>query len=253
MLRGIVLVLGAASVSRAQTAVTPSPLTTAPVDSLPSFTRPNGALLRPGAVTYALTLVRPAGDTVALGTRTVDVAEASLGGTPSWLVVDSRQGTVLPTTDSLYVSRADLAPERWTATIGRAQLGASFTRDSVFGAVLGYQGQSSFSLAIPANVLVTMGMLERVLELLPLQEGYHVAASLLFVAAPTPRIVPADLMVDAADSLVMPGGVSIDAWRVAMRWGASEARFWVARSGARVVRTEQQVPEGVLTAVLSTP
>ncbi|MEP6989733.1 MAG: hypothetical protein ABJA80_02300 [bacterium] len=253
MLKAIALILGAAPAMRGQVAATPSAPGTATVDSVPSFQRPNGALMRPGAVTYALTLARPAGDTVSLGTRTVDVAEASLGGTPSWLIVDARQGTVLPTTDSIYLTRADLAPERWTATIGRAQLGASFTRDSVFGAALGYQGRSSFSLAIPANVLVTLGMLERVLELLPLQEGYHVAASLLFVQGPTPRIVPADLMVEAADSLVMPGAVNIDAWRVAMHWGASEARFWVARSGARVVRTEQQVPEGVLTAVLSTP
>ena len=218
-------------------------------DSLPAFERPNGSLLRPGTLTYSLSLTTPAGANVALGVRTVIVSDSPMGGTPGWLIAESRTGTVVPTSDSVFVARADLQPERWNATIGRALLGASFTRDSVFGAVQGYQGRSSFAMAVPGNVLPSAGLLERVIELLPLREGYHAGASLLLVDGLMPRIVPAEIVVERTESVSI-GNRSTDAWRVAVRWGAMEQRLWVARDGGRVVRTEQAVPQGVLASVL---
>jgi hypothetical protein len=149
----------------------------------------------------------------------------------------------------VYVARADFAPERWNATIGRAQLGASFTHDSVFGAVQSYQGRASFSLAVPANVLVSAGMTERVLELLPLREGYHVAGALLLVDGLSPHVVPAEIIVERSEQVSI-GSRSVDAWRVTLRWGAMEQRLWVARDGTRVVKTEQAIAEGVFTATL---
>lgn len=218
-------------------------------DSLPAFERPNGSLLRPGTLTYLLTLTRPSGTVIPLGVRTVSVSDAPMGGNPGWLIADARTGTVVPTFDSVFVARADLQPVRWNATIGRAQLGASFTRDSVFGAVQDYQGRASFALAIPANVLPSAGVLERVIELLPLREGYHSWASLLLVEALAPHIVPAEIVVERIES-VETGNRSVDAWRVAVRWAATEQRLWVARDGTRVVRTEQMVRDGVLISVL---
>src|SRR4051794_6327353 len=69
-------------------------------DSLPAFERPNGALLRPGTLTYQLTLQKPDGKVTPLGTRTVTVSEASPGGIPSWQIVEARVGTVVPTLDT---------------------------------------------------------------------------------------------------------------------------------------------------------
>jgi hypothetical protein len=241
---------------RAQVPVPTPPPATVPIlqtpviaDSVPAFERPNGALMRPGSLSYQLSLDTPHGQRVALGMRTVTVSDASLGGNPGWLIADTRTGTVVPTSDSVFVARADLMPERWSATIGRAQLGASFTRDSVIGAVQSYQGRASFSLPVPANVLLSAGMVERVLELLPLREGYRAAVSLLLVDGPEPRVVPAEIVVERSER-VMVGNGAVDAWRVALRWGAMEQRLWIARDGTRVVRTEQALPEGVLTSVL---
>ncbi len=218
-----------------------------PADSLASFERPNGSLLRVGTLTYLVTLTKTDGSTTALGTRTVTVSDSPLGGTPSWLIAESRRGTVVETTDSVSLSRTDLAPERWTATIGRSQLGASFTRDSVFGAVQSYRGRASFALAVPANTLLSAGMVERVLELLPLREGYHAGASLLLVDGLTPRVVPAEIAVERSER-VMVGTREVGAWRVTLRWESKEQRLWIGKDDLRVVRTEQALPNGVLTA-----
>ena len=218
-------------------------------DSIASFERPNGMLMRPGTLTYVLSLIKPSGETTALGTRTVVVSDAMLGGNPGWLIVEARSGTVVPSVDSVYVARADLMPERWSATIGQSQLGASFTRDSVFGAVQGYQGRASFLLSVPANILLSAGMMERILELLPLREGYRAAAALLLVDGLTPRVVPAEIDVERSEPVTVANR-AVDAWRVALRWGAMEQRLWIARDGSRVVRTEQALPSGMLTAEL---
>ena len=221
-------------------------------DSLASYERPNGALLRTGTFTYTLSLTKSGGATIALGTRTVTVSEALVGGTPAWLVADARTGSVVPTSDSVYMARADLAPLRWSATNAQARLGASFSRDSAFGAVDGYQGRSSFALAVPSNVLLSAGMLERVLELLPLRDGYHAGALLLLVEGASQHLVPAEIIVRPPEP-VLSGGVMVDAWLVLLRWGATEERLWIARDATRVVRTEQAVAEGVLTSVLQVP
>ena len=43
------------------------------------------------------------------------------------------------------LTRAELTPVRWVGTIDRTQLAASFSRDSVFGALQNYAGRSSFA------------------------------------------------------------------------------------------------------------
>jgi hypothetical protein len=233
----------------AQVPLPPQPPATVIADSVPAFERPNGALMRPCSLTYQLSLEKPSGQHVALGARTVTVSDATLAGTPGWLIADARTGTVVQTSDSVFLARADLMPERWSATMGRSQLGASFTPDSVFGAVQSYQGRASFALPVPANVLLSAGMVERVLELLPLRDGYRAGVSLLLVEGIEPRVVPAEIVVERSEQ-VMVGNRAVDAWRVALRWGAMEQRLWIARDGTRVVRTEQALTDGLFVSLL---
>jgi hypothetical protein len=231
--------------------VTPPPTQRVPPpgDSLIPFERPNGALLRTGALVYDLSSTR--GDVVTpLGIRTVNVTESSLGGAPSWLIAESRTGTALETSDSLFVSRADLAPNRWVATVGKAQLAASISRDSLFGGMQTYQGRSSFTTALPPGALLTPGMVERIVELLPLQLGYRAAASLVLLELGTPRTVPATFAVERDERLTTPSGQQTDCWVVTLRAGPLEERLWVSKEGSRVVRTEQAIPGGVLSASL---
>ena len=237
------LVAAAASVTMAAGAQVPA-------DSVPSFERPNGALMRPATLVYALSLTRPDGAITPLGTRTVSISDAPLGGTPSWLIAEARLGTAVETTDSVSVARADLTPERWAATIGRSQLGASISRDSMFGAIDTYQGRTSFVVAVPSNTLLSAGMVERVIELLPLREGYRSAATLVLIDGLTPRLLSAEIIVERVEGVDV-GGRTVECWRVALRSGVLEQRLWVAREGSRVVRTEQAVREGLMTSVLT--
>ena len=244
----LAILAGATSV-RAQVIPPASVPPSVAMDSLASFERPNGALMRPGTLLYALSLVKPAGDVVPLGVRTVVVSDAAIGGHAGWLIADARTGTVVPTSDSVFLARADLMVERWSASIGRSQLGASFTRDSAFGAVQTYQGRTSFSIAVPPNVLPSAASLERVLELLPLRDGYRATASLLLVEGGAPRVVPAEILVERLEGVAI-GGQTVEAWRVALRWEAMQQRLWVTRADSRVVRTEQVLSSGVLVSEL---
>jgi hypothetical protein len=255
LVRSLALLTVFAAGAGAQLPVPPVPPTTVPVTPAPTapelappFDRPNGALLRPGTSLYQLSIARN-GVTTPLGTRTVAVSESSAGVSPGWLIAESRSGSAVETTDSLWVARADLSPERWTATIGKAQLGASFSRDSMFGAVQTYQGRSSFVAPLSAGTLVTPAMIEQVVSMLPLREGYRAGASLVLLEMGSPRALPAEIVVERAEQVALAGG-TVDCWLVALRAGAMEERLWVSRSAPRVVKTEQATGSGVLTGVL---
>jgi hypothetical protein len=227
----------------------PSALANVPVESLPPFERPNGLLLRPGTFTYQLssrrdTLVTP------LGQRTVVVSETIFAGTPAWLIAESRSGTAVATSDSLYLVRADLSPSRWVATNGMSQLGASFGRDSMFVAMQSYQGRTSLVTPLPRGALLTPGMVERIIELLPLSPGFRTGATIVLFDMSGPRAIPAELRVDHEEQLVLPDR-TVDCWVVVLHGGALEERLWVAKDSARVVKTEQQTAAGLLTGVLT--
>jgi hypothetical protein len=226
----------------------PNALANVPVESLPPFARPNGLLLRPGSFTYSLssrrdTLVTP------LGQRSVVVTETTFAGSPAWLIAESRTGTSVATTDSLYVARADLSPVRWTATNGRTQLASTFGTDSMYVAMQTYQGRASMVTPLPAGTLLTPGMVERVVEMLPLEVGFRTGATILLFELGQPRAIPAELRVDREEALVLPER-TVDCFVVILRAGTLEERLWVTREAPRVVKTEQGTGAGVMSAVL---
>lgn len=226
----------------------PSSLANVPVESLPPFARPNGLLLRADTLVYQQfsrrdTLITP------LGLRTVVITETSFAGSPSWLIAEARTGTAVQTTDSLYLARSDLSPTRWLATNGKSQLASSFSRDSMFVAIETYQGRSSVVTPLPAGALLTPGMVERIVELLPLEIGFRTGATIVLFEMGAPRAVPAEVRVDAEEPLMLPDR-TVNCWVVVLRAGALEERLWVSRDSLRVVKTEQVTGAGVLTAVL---
>jgi hypothetical protein len=226
----------------------PDSLAKVAVESLPPFERPNGLLLRPGTLVYQLTSRR---DTLVtpLGQRTVVVGETMFAGSPAWLIAESRTGTPVVTTDSLYLARPDLSPNRWLATSGSSQLASSFSRDSMFVAMQSYQGRASFVTPLPAGALLTPGMVERVVELLPLAVGFRTGATILLFEMGAPRVIPAELRVDREEPVTLADR-TVDCWVVTLKAGALEERLWVSKEAPRVVKTEQATGLGVLTAVL---
>ena len=126
----------------------------------------------------------------------------------------------------------------------------SFTRDTAYGVLQNYQGRASFVVGVPANVLLSASYTERLLEMLPLKEGYRAAATLLVVGGATPTLMPAELAVEREED-VQVDTRRIRAWRVALRSGPIEARYWVSRDGTRVVRAEQGLSEGLMVSTLT--
>jgi hypothetical protein len=241
----------ASGVGAQQPAPALPPMPVVATDSIPVFERPNGMLLRPGTLVYSLSSKRDT-LTTALGIRTVAVTETVVDGTPTWLLAESRTGTAVETSDSLYLTRADLAPERWVAAVGRTQLAASFTRDTMFAAMQTYQGRSQFTSPVPAGALLTPGMVDRVVELLPLQAGYRTGASLLLLEMGAPRAMPAELTVEREERCALPDHpTDEDCWVVLLRSGTIEERLWVTKQAARVVKTEQSTGAGLLASVLT--
>lgn len=217
-------------------------------DSSPAIERPNGASLRPGTYSYQLTLNRPGSPPLPLGVRTVQVADAPMAGMPGWLIAESRSGSAVPTTDSLWVTRSDLSPQRWMATIDRTQLAVSFTPESLYAAVQSYRGRTSFRAAIPPSALLTPGMVDRVVEQLPLRVGYRASTWLLLMEQGAARALPAELAVEREERTRI-GAADAECWVVVLRAGVMQERLWVSKGVPRVVRTEQTVGDGVLIAV----
>jgi hypothetical protein len=249
-------------------AATPSAVT----DSAGYFARPNGVLLRPGTATYRITLRR---DTllIPLGIRTVTVSDAMLAGVSDWLIAETRTGSAIATSDSVHLRRADLTPMRWTARNGVSQLAVSFTTDSMFTALQDYHGRGSFADAIPPGALITPGMVDRLLELLPLSAGYRANASVVVIDSSMPSAVPATITVEGEEMVTLPSSPvamqpsvdsqsvvqqavvdqTVSCWLVVLRAGAVEKRYWVAKPAQRVVKTEQLTTGGVLTELLIAP
>ena len=245
MLGGAVRMLGAQQPAGGTVPPAATPLV-AP-DSIAPYERPSGTAIRPATYVYQLSLLRN-GVATPLGLRTVDVSEANVGGTAAWLIAEQRSGSPVVTTDSLWVSKVDLSPQRWSATIDRAHLGVAFTRDSAFGAVQSYHGRSSFATGVPVGALLTGGMVERVVELLPLRDGYRAAASLVLFDLSTPRVLDAELAVERSERTRI-GASDVDCWVVVLRAGVMEERLWVTRNAPRVVRMEQTTSSGQLVSV----
>jgi hypothetical protein len=226
-------------------AESPVAAVTSPIDSAGFFAHPNGMLLRPRTSVYQLMLRRDS-SLVPLGTRTVSITEGTLAGATDWLIAESRTGTAVATSDSLHLHRTDLTPMRWTARNGLSQLAVSFTNDSMFAAVQDYQGRGSFVAGLPPGALITTGMVDGVLELLPLASGYHTAASVVSIEAGAPRAVLGTIDVEREEQTSV-GPQAVDCWVVVLRAGSLERRYWVAKTPQRVVKSEQQTGAGLLT------
>jgi hypothetical protein len=119
----------------------------------------------------------------------------------------------------------------------------------MYAAMQTYQGRSSFTAALPRGALLTPGMVDRVVELLPLEPGFRAGASLLLLEMGTPRTLPAELTVERDEGCALPDRPS-DCWVVLLRSGMIQERLWVTKTAPRVVKTEQGTGTGLLTSVL---
>ncbi len=208
--------------------------------------------LRPTRYSYELAITRD-GATQPLGSQTISFTDAVYAGSPSWLILEAREGGGILGLDSLVASRDRLVPLHWGATIGQARLAAEFTRDSLYGATSSPLGRKSLVGPAPRGVIASEGMLDGLLQLAPIELGWTSDATLLFADLNETRLVAGRLAVEREEDVTVPAG-TFQAWVVSLRTGNGEKWFWVSKEHRIVVKSSQalaQLNGAVLDRVLT--
>jgi hypothetical protein len=208
--------------------------------------------LRPTRYSYELSLTRD-GMTQSLGLQTISFTDAIYGGAPSWLILEARDGGGVIGLDSLVVSRDRLVPLHWGASIGQARLAAEFSRDSLWGATSSPLGRKSLIGPAPRGVIASEGMLDGLLQLAPLDEGWSSDATLLVADLIGTRLLAARLMVEREEDVTVPAG-TFQSWVVSLRTGNADKWIWVSKEHHIVVKSSQtlsQLGGAVLDRVLT--
>lgn len=233
-----------ASVLGAQTPVPPpaAPLVVATIDSASAAVRAryNVSALRSGQFVYSTVLERDA-STTALGTRTVSVTMSNYAGTPAWLLLETRLGSGVDATDTLFADTTSLRPLHWNSQLGQARLGIEFRGDTAFGATSAPPGRRSIVAAMSPGTIVNAAMLESILRLLPLQAGWHDSTTTISVLLGATALLPTQLNVIGEDRVQVPAG-NFDCWVVAVHAAAAHGLYWVTKSDPIVVRSALDVP-----------
>jgi hypothetical protein len=193
--------------------------------------------LRPMRYNYEVTLTRD-GVAQPLGQQTVSFSDATYGGVPSWLILEARDGGGISALDSVVASRDRLLPLHWGASIGQARLAAEFTRDSLYGATSSPLGRKSLVGAAPRGVIASEGMLDGLLQLMPIEAGWASNATLLVATVDGTRLVAGQMMVEREEDVTVPAG-TFQSWVVSLRTGNGEKWLWVSKEHRIVVKSSQ--------------
>ncbi len=225
----------------AQDTTRAAPPLAADTDTVPPRTLPvNGLLLRPQHLRYEMRVVFP-DSTHVVGTRDVDVAHATYGAFPAWLIAETRTGNV-PSTDSLYMSYVDLRPLHWTSELGgQSRMAIEFTADSLYGGTSGPSGNQNIVLAHGRDLLAGASMTEVVLQLMPHSVGRVDSVSVLEVDLGASRIVSGALSVDGEQDLDTVLG-RLHCWVVSLTTPEGAVHYWLSESDPMVVQTRQELP-----------
>ncbi|HEV8498509.1 MAG TPA: hypothetical protein VGQ56_16655 [Gemmatimonadaceae bacterium] len=196
--------------------------------------------LRPGQFVYETSLERNSTTTV-LGARTVTVARTTYNAAPAWLLLETRSGDGIPTTDSLLTDLTALHPLHWSSTQGLSRLAAEFRGDTVFGATAAPSSRRSIVAVVPSGTMVSSAMLETALRLLPLQTGWEDSTTALSITLSATGIIPTRFTVIGEDRVRVPAG-TFDCWVVAVHADAARGLYWVTKRDPEIVRSALDVP-----------
>ena len=197
--------------------------------------------VQPGSRSYRLAVLRHGLPTNA-GQRVVSVRETFHGDIPAWSIVETRLVAGGSTTDSVVVARADLAPLHWEASAGGARLVAGIARDTLYGAVDAAGERRNVVVGGVSTAVLNAAMLETLVSLLPLDVGFEGVLPLVVVAHDGGRVVPMQVVVERADSLLLPSG-PVECWVVSVRNERVAKTLWVSRDGRGVVRIDEPMPD----------
>jgi hypothetical protein len=197
------------------------------------------ARIQPFQRAYDVTVL--SGDsTIIIGQRDVALREALLSDSSAgWLLTETRTG-IVPSVDSLFLA-ADLRPLRWTSLLGASRLDVNFAADSLGGVIHGPVGTSAASSEAPPDLVLSGAMLELVVELLPLSQGWADSVSVLSADLSGSDVSIAELAV-IGDAPTGPDPTGHPTWLVALRAESRQLLLWVDKATGIAIRTQQTLP-----------
>lgn len=218
----------------------PAPPPPPELDVAAPLVPPPSARLASGSWGYRVMLSR--GDqTIELARRTLTVGPAPADAS-AWLLVDETDARGQVNADSLFLSRDGLVPRRRAAAMGPVRIALTFAADSVRGMMTAPGGESlAVSLPTVTGLVASGAMLESLLTVVPLAEGWAATA---VQVAPSPTgtaLAPATFRVLAADSVTVPAG-TFAVWRLIVTAGGAEQWLWLDRATGRLVRSQMSPP-----------
>ncbi len=190
---------------------------------------------------YRATLHLPDGTTKPAGIRTVTLAPTLYAGGPAWALSERVDSVAGATTDSTLLARTDLLPLHWEGTRGPARLAAELARDTVYAAASWPTGRRSIVSALGGPVLLTMGHVEQVASVLPLEANWRGTARLLVLDLAGARVLPVTFMVEGVETIETEAG-RFECWVLTMYGDRIEDRLWIRRDQPMVVRHTTLVP-----------
>lgn len=195
----------------------------------------NAARLKAGKWTYVTRLMGD-GPPSRLGFRTLELREASWGGTPAWMLIDSRQLATVTLADTVYLAKQDLAPLHRAAHAPGTDAVTEFGRDSIRATFSGDDGAAHVALAAaPTVVLANLYLVEPLLAVVPLDTAWRGSAQLAAIARDGSGVIPVQLRTTGAEKVLTPDGL-FDAWMLTMDIGKGSERLWVRKSDGVVLK-----------------
>lgn len=218
----------------------PAPLQAQPLDTAAPMVAPPSARLEAGSWSYRMTLSR-GGQTIELARRTLTAGPAP-GDAAALLLVDESNARGQISTDSLFLSRDGFRPLRRSASMGPVRIGLRFDADSVRG-VMTAPGGDSLPVSLPnvTGLVASGSMLESLLTMMPLAEGWAATAVQVAPGPTGTALAPATFRVLAADSVTVPAG-RFAVWTVIVTAGGMEQWLWLDRATGRLVKSQMSPP-----------
>ena len=235
---GLALIAHPAARAQEQPAAAAPPAPTAPALSFDSI---DGDRLAPGTWSYVQTVTRRDA-TVELGQRVLTVSAASEGGRPAWLLVDEMHAHGQIFRDSLFVRRGDLRPIRQHGEVGPMSVRLAFPGDSVTGTIE-LPGAPTIPVALGGSPhpVVSAGMLESLLTLVPLDSGWAASVGQLVVSPVGTAVLPITLTVVGEETVTVPAG-TFPAWVVEISTTETAQHLWLDRATGRLLRARNPAP-----------
>jgi hypothetical protein len=146
-----------------------------------------------------------------------------------------------------------LTPLHWGASTGQARLAAEFTQEKLYGATSSPLGRRSLVGPAPRGVIASEGMLDGILQLSPVDDGWTADAMLLVVGLDSTRVVPGRLTAEREEEVTVPAG-TFESWVVSLKTENAEKWLWISKEQRIVVKSSQiltQLNGAVLDRVLT--